>query len=75
MRGLIISFLLVIYKNQKPIRNKSHKYCGNNTSTKVTNNYCKYSSYYFGLLSISIAPALSRNIGGKIIAGKIAEGT
>ena len=29
----------------------------------------------FGLFSISIAPALSRNIGGKIIAGKIAEGT
>ena len=29
----------------------------------------------FGLLSISKEPALSRNIGGKIIAGKIAEGT
>ena len=29
----------------------------------------------FGLLSRSKEPALSRNIGGKIIAGKIAEGT
>jgi len=28
-----------------------------------------------GLLSKSKAPVLSRNIGGKIIAGKIAEGT
>ena len=28
-----------------------------------------------GLLSISREPALSKNIGGKIIAGKIADGT
>jgi len=66
---------LVIYKNQKPIRNSPASIVAIILRLKKPIIIANTTARILGLLSRSKEPALSKNIGGKIIAGKIAEGT